>query len=120
MAKKFYKNTWRGNEKPSPALNDKIVRATNYGFRHLVGKTKTSGYADAIKRLNHLPNAKQILENTEFVYETKKEFDKNKLINRYAILGRLENGLVLKVIVKEIDDKLFFVSAYPSIQIKNG
>jgi hypothetical protein len=118
-AKRFYKNKWRGQEQPSPAFGGKIVHASNYGWRH-IGKTVTSTYSDVIKRLNHLPNAKQILEKADFIYETIKEVDKHQVINRHVLLGKLENGEVLKVIVKEIDNRLIFVSVYDAINIKKG
>ena len=74
-AKQFYKKEWRGKEKPSPAFNGRTVYATNYGWTHLIGKTITTGFKDAIKRLNHLPNAKQILEKSDFIYQTTKEVE---------------------------------------------
>ncbi len=117
-AKKFYKEEWRGKEKPSPAFAGRKVRATNYGWRHIIGKAFTTNRKNAIKRLNHLRNAKQILEKTDFPYEIKKEIDKGKMINRYAILGKLENGQVLKVAVKEVDSELLFVSVYDTIKTK--
>ena len=96
LAKHFYKNEWRGKERISPAFN-RIVKATSYGWRHLVSKTVTTNYKDAIKRLNHLPNAKQIIEKAAFVYETTKEADKRgKLVNRHALIGKLETGMILK------------------------
>lgn len=117
-AKEFYKKEWRGSEKPSPAFAGRTVRATNYGWRHIVGKAFTTNRKNVIKRLNHLRNAKQILEKTDFLYETKKEIDRDKMINRYSILGKLENGQVLKVAVKEVNNELIFVSVYDTAKIK--
>ncbi|MFH1459511.1 MAG: hypothetical protein ABIG64_03965 [Candidatus Omnitrophota bacterium] len=117
-AKYFYKKEWKGNEKKSPAFG-KIVRATSHGWNHLVGKTITTNYKDAIKRLNHLPNAKQIIERSEVIYETTKEVDKRGLIiNRHCLMGKLENGQILKVVVKEIGEKLIFNTVYSSGEIK--
>ena len=118
LAKQFYKNEWRGKEQICPAFN-KVVKVTSYGWRHLVSKTVTTNYKDAIKRLNHLPNAKQIIEKSTFIYETTKEVDKRgKLVNRHVLIGKLETGMILKVVVKEIGDKLFFVTVYSPAQIK--
>jgi len=119
QAKQFYKREWRGKEKQSPAFGGRIVEATNYGWNHVLGKRITTNYRDAIKRLNHLPNAKQILEKTDFIYETTKEVDKqNKVVNRHSILGKLENGIILRVVVKEVDNRLIFVTIYATAKIK--
>jgi len=118
-AKRFYKEEWREKEKPSPAFNNRVVLATNYGWRHLLGKTVTTTHKDAIKRLNHLPNAKQILEKASFIYETIKEVDKRgKIVNRHSVIGKLENGVILKVAVKEVDKKLIFVTVFDPAKIK--
>ena len=118
-AKKFYKQEWRGKERPSPAFDGKAVKATNYGWNHIIGKRVTTNYRDLIKRLNHLPNAKQILEKAEFAYETIKEVDKRgQIVNRYSLIGKLENGTILKAVVKEVDNDLIFVTVYTPGTIK--
>jgi len=119
LGKDFYLNQWRGKEKSSPAFQNRIVNATRKGFGHLVGKTVMTNYGDATKRLSHLPNAKQILEKTDFIYETTKEVEKTgELINRHVILGKLETGDILKVVVKEQDHKLTFTTVYVTLTIK--
>ena len=119
LAHHFYKKEWRGNEQPSPAFDGKKVEATNYGWRHLVGKTNTSNYLEATKRLNLLPLARKVLETTNFIYETRLEVEKkDQMIKRHAIIGKVENGMLIKVIVKEIDGRLIFVSVYPTAYIK--
>ncbi len=66
-----------------------------------------------------MPNAKQIIEKSAFIYETTKEADKSgKLVNRHVLIGKLETGMILKVVVKEISDKLFFVTVYSPAEIK--
>ena len=121
QAKEFYKKEWRGKEKPSPAFNGRTVCATNYGWKHIAGKAFVTNYKDAIKRFNHLPNAKQILEKADFIYETIKEADKHgKIVNRHSLLGKLKNGLILRVVVKEVDGRLFFVTVYDPATIKKG
>jgi len=123
LAKEFYFQKWRGKEKHSPAFNNEIIKATRRGFSHLVGKKIVTNYKDALKRLRHLPNAKQILETTTEVYETRITVDKrNNKVNQYSLLGKLENGLVLKVIVHESvksKDKTF-LSIFDVARIKKG
>lgn len=66
-----------------------------------------------------MPNAKQILEKTNFIYETIKEVDKRgKIVSRHSIIGKLENGIILKVAVKEVDKKLIFVTVYDPAKTK--
>lgn len=118
-AKKFYKKDWRHSETSSPAFGDRIVRVTNMGWRHIVGKTVTTNHKDAIKRLNHLPNAKQIIEKAKSIYETVEETDKRgKIVHRHSLLGKLEDGTVLRVVVKEEDDRLLFVTVYDPLKVK--
>jgi len=111
--RKFYKERWRSKEQPSKAFDNKIVKATNKGLSHLISKTVVTNFADAMKRLKHIPNAKQIIEKAEDIYETTKEVEKRgKIINRHVLIGKLETGEVLKVVVKEQDDKFTFTTVY--------
>ena len=113
LGKKFYRGQWRGKEKPSKVFGGEKVYATSKGFRHLISKTVKTTYADAMKRLKHLPNAKQIIEKADFIYKTTKEVEKTgRLINRHVLLGKLENCQVLKVVVKEIGGRFSFGTVY--------
>jgi len=113
VGKRFYREQWRGKEKPSKVFGGKKVYATSKGLSHLIGKSVKTNFQDAMKRLKHLPNAKQIIEKADFIYETTKEVEKTgRLINRHVLLGKLEDGRILKVVVKEIDNRLTFTTVY--------
>ena len=43
---------------------------------------------------------------------------RGKIVNRYSLVDKLENGMILGVIVKEVDTKLIFVTVYNPAQIK--
>lgn len=123
LAKQFYFGEWRGKEKPSPAFGGEKILASRKGFEHLTGKAFITNRDDAIKRLRHIPNAKQILETTTEIYERRTTVDKhNNKIQQYSILGKLENGLVLKVIVHETirTPGKIFLSVFDVAQIKKG
>jgi len=120
-AKNFYFSRWRGKEMSSPAFDGEKVKATRRGFEHLIGKTYTKNRREAFKRLILLPNAKQILETTKEIYEERITINKqNKKVKQYSILGKIENGLVLKVIVHETErtKQKTFLSIFDVVKIK--
>ncbi len=97
LAKDFLRE-WRNNEKNSPALRGEKVRISNKVFKHLIGKTQQSNYTDALSRLRQIPNAKQILETVDDIFD---KTVKSSFVTVYALLGQLESGRFLKVIVEK-------------------
>jgi hypothetical protein len=70
LAQDFYFNTWRGHEKPAPAFQGEIVRATRRGWIYITGKSTTG---DVKRRLALLPLAKEIIEKVNTVHDFRHE-----------------------------------------------
>lgn len=96
LARDFIRQ-WKGNEKASPSLGGNKVLVSNKVFKHLVGKSKGTNYTDSLARLRHIPNAKQILETVEAIFD---RVIKSPRITIYAFLGQINGGRFIKVIVE--------------------
>lgn len=95
-AKRFYMENWRGNEIPSPAFDNQKVLMSKKFFKHIVSKAASGQYLDVVNRLRQLPNVKQILETSSEIFGEARRQDGMML---YSILGQVEGGKVIEVIV---------------------
>lgn len=105
-AKKYYFQEWRGNEKITPAFNEKVL-ITKLGWNHIVHHPRRK-LVDKIIRLKKLRLAREVLE-TATTYQTLQKRDKFYLYGFQAI----KEDTRVKVVVssKGKDGKKLFLSA---------
>jgi len=107
IGKDYYINDLMGDTITSPAFGGEQVRFTPSGwlyttreyFAKLLDKTKTRSQANVMGRVKMLPKVKEILRRTEYVDEIR-ELPNGKV--RYGLLGRFEDGSVVRVVVEEV------------------
>lgn len=82
----------------SPVFGMKKVKLGKKLVKYLASKSRTTTFEDALIRLRHIPNAKQILESSMSIFEKRTEFPDSV---KYSLLGQIEGGKILKVVVIE-------------------
>lgn len=83
-AKKYYFKEWKGNEKITPAFEEKVF-ITNLGWNHIVHHPRRK-LVDKIIRLKKLSLAREVLE-TATTYQTLQKKGKFYLYGFQAIKG---------------------------------
>lgn len=92
----YYFHKWRGNEKPAPAFDNEIVKATRSGWKHIrYARGRQRNKLEISKRLGLLPVVRRIIET-------------RRKINEYRRQGRYEywtyvskqKGKSIKVVVR--------------------
>ena len=92
--KYFYFKIWRGNERPSPAFNNEIVKITWSGWRHITCSPKRSR-CEVLERTKLLMYAKQLLEESTFIQTYRQEEN----IEYWSLQG-LFNDIPVRAIVR--------------------
>lgn len=90
----YYFNKWRGNEKITPAFEQKVL-ITRSGWNHLVNPSRKRTKVEQARRFEILPLARKLLEEAQ----TFQEHRKDHLGHYFAFVGYL-GGRKIKVVIR--------------------
>lgn len=93
-----YCDIWHNSIQKSPALDMRTVELSKKAVKYLAYKSKTTSNLDALNRLKHIPNAKNIIESSVSLFE--REVASGEII-KYGLIGQIQGGRLLKVIILE-------------------
>lgn len=105
-AYKYYFEKWRGNEKTTPAFDQK-VRVTHSGWDHIINPPRKRTKAQQVERFKILPLARKLLEEAQ----TFQEHRKDTYGHYFAFSGYL-SGKKIKVVIrsKTFEGQKYFYS----------
>ena len=105
--KYFYFKTWRGNEKPSPAFNNKIIQVTWSGWKHVTSSPKRDRH-EVLERIRLLIYAKQLLEESTFIQTYRQENN----IEYWSLQGLFKNKPVRTIVRSKNKGSKHFFSVF--------
>ncbi|OPY09690.1 MAG: hypothetical protein A4E66_01690 [Syntrophus sp. PtaB.Bin001] len=101
IAKEYYEELSR-NPIKSPAFDGENVEFRERGWLHILGEQQDNRQLsdqDVKRRLKLLPKVKATIKNTPFVDEIREK--NNGDTKEYGMLGRFEDGDIIRVVVEE-------------------